>query len=43
MLIFGHGSVRYYVLFSFCENMTCNKTCNTDKTTLFSVKCDLRF
>ena len=39
---FGNAYVRYFVLFSWCENMTCNNACNTDKITFFVI-CDLGF
>ena len=41
--LFGNVYVRYFVFFSWCENMTCNNACNTDKITLFSVIYDLWF
>ena len=35
---FGNAYVRCFVFFSWCENMTYNNTCNTDKiSNLWSV------
>ena len=35
--------IRDFVLFSWCENMTCNNTCDTDEITLVFVIYDLPF
>ena len=33
--------VRYFVFFSWCENLSYNNACNTDEKTLFFVIYDL--
>ena len=34
---FGNAYVRYFVFFSWCENLSCNNACKIDDTTLFLV------
>ena len=40
---FGNAYIRYFLLFSWCKNLSCNNACNTHETTWFFVIYDLWF